>query len=236
MPRKNRGGRVIPFVPHHVTHRGNNKRTLFSQPPDYHRFIALIADAKVKTHVEVHCVVLMTNHLHFVVTPRSTRALSKFMGSIAQRWSQLRNAQKMSSGKLWEGPFHSEPLLTEAHLAATLAYIELNPVRAGLVDDASQYRWSSFACHAGGEGRFPARLWTPTDWYQSLGATIEERQRRYAEYVRAAQARGGRPSQFETLDAKEERLRLTQGIRVRRPSGLRKRLTKLPKNRIESEG
>lgn len=217
MPRGARTLDVLPEFPHHVTLRGNNRRTLFSRAPDYQRFVALIADAKAKNPIDLHAAVLMTNHVHLVLTTPDVESLSRFVGSAAQRYSQIRNAQKSASGKLWEGRYFAKPIETEAQLAATLAYVELNPVRAGLCADPSDYRWSTFACHAGGKGGIPAALWTPAPWYLELADTPDDRQRRYVEFMDAYRASDLRPEQFDALDAKEALIRLTSGVRIRRP-------------------
>jgi putative transposase len=119
----------------------------------------------------------MTNHLHLIVTPPTHEQLSKCVGSAAQSYAQFRNRRRCSSGKLFEERFKSIPIRTEERMAITTAYVELNPVRAGVSRSAGDYRWSTFRRHAGLESIEPLveRLWTPSSWFLSLGASPTRR-------------------------------------------------------------
>jgi putative transposase len=218
MPRN--GRLVIPGCIHHVCLRGNNRRTLFSQSPDYRTFLGFITDSFEKTPVPIHCATLMTNHVHLVVTPPDEDSLDKFVGRFAQRYAQYRNKRRDGSGHLYDGRFYSEPLRNEAHVGLTLAYVELNPERAGL-RAVDEHPWSTYACHVGRPSKFPAELWTPSFWYESLGTTIAERQQRYAAWIAERRLAGERPPQAEELDKTERKTRSAANRSLRRPNGRR---------------
>lgn len=175
---------VIPNCPHHIIHRGNNRRRLFSYPRDYKQMLWKLADAAARTRCKVHAICLMANHLHAIVTPPRADSLSNFVHSFAGRYATYRNDQREGSGKLFEERFWSEPIKTVFHLAAATMYIERNPVAAGVKDEAAAYRWSSFRLHAEVDvapEKQIAGIIVPSNWYSSLGRTNAERAARYSE-------------------------------------------------------
>jgi putative transposase len=119
----------------------------------------------------------MSNHVHLIVTPREPSELSRFVGFAAQTFAQFRNHSRGASGKLFEERYKCIPIKSEQQMAVTMTYVALNPVRAGVCEEANDYRWSTFALHAGLEAVEPLinRLWTPSDWYLSLGSTPSAR-------------------------------------------------------------
>jgi putative transposase len=125
----------------------------------------------------------MANHVHDLTTPPSVEMASKCVARFAQRYAQLRNAQRGGSGKLFEQRFYSKPVADDGYLLRATIYIDANPVRAGLVTDPLDYPWSTYALHAGVARRsgIPVSLWTPSPWYLSLGATRSKRAERYRE-------------------------------------------------------
>jgi putative transposase len=212
---------VIPDLPHHLYARGNNRRRLFSYPKDYLRFLALLDEARKKTGCLIHALTLMTNHIHLVVTPPDHAKLPRFVHSFAQRYAQYRNRSRDASGKLWEERYDARPILTERQLAITMAYVELNPVRAGMVEHPGEYRWSTYALHANTPS--PKRgisrsLWTPSDWYLALGATTEERARAYSTWVEACQARGEEPEAVDEIALAEALSASRYTLRLERPN------------------
>jgi putative transposase len=224
MPREPRLLRVAPNFPHHLVLRGNNRRRLFTFPRCRRLFLQLLADASSRTGCAVHAWALMTNHVHLVVTPPDARSLSRCVQSFAQRYAWRRNRALGDSGKLFEERFFSEPLTSEAHLVATTAYVELNPVRAGVVADPATFPWTSYALHAA----LPAQveplvraLWSPHPWYSALGADVTSRARRYREVVatRAAEQQrlvGVEPPEtardYELVDRRRhDRTRVAEG-------------------------
>lgn len=177
-----RRARVIPNCPHHIIHRGNNRRRLFSYPRDYHKLIAQLHDAVAATSCKVHALCLMANHLHAIVTPPSAEAMAEFVKGFAQRYARYRNDKRNGSGKLFEGPYWREPIKSVFHLAAATMYIDRNPVAAGVKQSPEDYRWSTFRQHAGvaKPERWIAALCTPTDWWLGLGNSDGARAAAYA--------------------------------------------------------
>lgn len=167
MPRTARS--VLPGVPHHVILRGNNRRRLFSYPRDYHKMLGLIGQQLDKGGVALNGFCLMTNHVHLLVTPGRESVLGKFIKGFAQRYAQIRNRRTRASGKLFEERYYSKAIQSEAHLALATAYIDLNPVRAGVTETGDDYRWSTFSAHAALEPASPyLYLWSPSSWYLRL--------------------------------------------------------------------
>jgi len=133
----------------------------------------------------------MPNHVHLLMTPFETCALSDFVRRVAQRYAQVRNKRFGTTGKLFEQRFYSKPIASESHLALATAYIDLNPVRAGLVDDGGEYPWSTYRIHSGLSEltRGLTNLWTPTCWYQGLGKNSDGRAAAYRRWIADCRAR-----------------------------------------------
>lgn len=144
MPRHSR--LVVPGVPYHVTQRGNRRMPTFFCPEDYVRYLALLARWGVAAGVEILAFCLMPNHVHLVCIPAHKDALALAMGEIHRRYTQAVNKRQGWTGCLWQGRFHSVPL-DEPHFYAAVRYVELNPVRAGLVQAAWDWPWSSARAH-----------------------------------------------------------------------------------------
>jgi putative transposase len=168
---------VVPNHPHHIIHRGNNRRRLFSYPRDHRFFLSCLSHASERFGVPVHSNVQMSNHVHLIATPTDQTQLSSFVQSFAQRYAQYRNRHYRATGKLFEERFKCIPILSDEHMAVTTAYVELNPVRAGMSRRAIEYRWSTFAMHVGvdPEESLIRKLWTPSRWFLSLGADLNDR-------------------------------------------------------------
>jgi putative transposase len=174
---------VVPGYPHHLILRGNNRRNLFSYPRDYRGFLFDIAGARSRYACLVHAFCLMTNHVHLLVTPLVAGTLNKFVQRIAQCLAQRRNRTRGGSGKLFEERFKSVLVVDDAQLAATTAYVELNPTRAGLCSRPEEYAWSSYRLHAGTErSRVLLAMWAPSPWYLSLGRADATRAKAYVEW------------------------------------------------------
>lgn len=169
MPRAAR--QVLEGVPHHIVLRGNNRRRLFSYPRDYLFFIALMSGQLTRSNMSAHALCLMPNHVHLLATPFREDALGTFVKRVAQRYAQVRNKRYQTTGKLFEQRYYSRPMKSESHLAIATAYVDLNPVRARLVDDGNEYEWSTHRIHCGLPCPTPGLrdLWSPTDWYVRLG-------------------------------------------------------------------
>jgi putative transposase len=172
----------LPGYPHHVIQRGNNRQAIFSSAADYQTLLGLIDENAKKFGVAVHAYVLVGNHFHLLATPESTEALPKMMQAVGRRYVRYFNDSQGRSGTLWEGRYRSTVIQTEAYLLACMAYIDLNPVRAGLVAEARDYPWSS---HAHYIGLRSDKLVTPPPLFWALGNTPFAREAAYADLVHA---------------------------------------------------
>lgn len=167
---------VIPGQPQHVIQRGNNRNVIFASDEDYHFYLAKLRDACNKLDCELHAYVLMTNHVHLLITPHSENGISKVMQSLGRYYVQYFNHQYQRTGTLWEGRYKATVLDSEQYLLICSRYIELNPVRAGMVKDPVDYPWTSYHCNALGNSD---PLITPHPIYLALGSTGVERQSNY---------------------------------------------------------
>ena len=176
MPRSARV--VIPGCPHHVTQRGNNGQDVFFVDDDRQVFLSLLGNASTKFGLGVEGYCLMTNHVHLVVTPTMAEALGQALKRVSQLYTQYVNRLHGRSGHLWQDRFFSCPL-DEEHYWTAMAYVERNPIRAGLCRSAWQWRWSSAAAHCDGRdtsgllnmAAWRERLPADGDWSEALGAT-----------------------------------------------------------------
>ncbi len=139
---------VIPGVPHHVTQRGDRRETVFLARGDYQRYLNLLKGYSVPHGLEVVAYCLMPNHVHLVAIPHQADSLATVLKPVHLRLAQYVNWTHDMTGRRWQGRFFSCPL-DDRHTAAAVRYVELNPVRAGLVREAESYQWSSAAAHAG---------------------------------------------------------------------------------------
>jgi putative transposase len=142
---------VIPGVPHHVTQRGNRRQPTFFCPDDYVAYRKIAAEAFRAAGVEVWAYCLMPNHIHLIASPDSGAGLAIAVGNTHTRYTRMVNKREGWSGFLWQGRFASFPM-DDDYLRKCIRYVGLNPVRAGLVDRAVEWPWSSVAAHV--EGRF----------------------------------------------------------------------------------
>lgn len=165
-----------PGHPHHLIQRGNNRQAIFADAADCERYLDILSELATTHHVAVHAYVLMPNHVHLLVTPAEDGALSTLMQSLGRRYVAWFNKRYQRTGTLWEGRYRSSIIESERYLFACSRYIELNPVRAGLVTEPADYRWSTYGHHVG---------LRPTPWIRehpliwSLGNTPFERQAAY---------------------------------------------------------
>lgn len=141
---------VVPGYPHHITQRGNRKQETFFKSSDYRAYLRMVAKAKVEACVEVWAYCLMPNHVHMVVVPERDDSLAKLFRDAHRKYTRRINIREGWCGHLWQERFHSFPM-DEAHLLAAVRYVELNPVRAGLCETPTDWRWSSVHAHARGE-------------------------------------------------------------------------------------
>ncbi len=137
---------VAAGVPHHVVQRGNRRQTVFFSPADYRAYLRLMATWCRQERVEVWAYCLMSNHVHLVAVPENEQGLARAIGEAHRRYTVRVNQRENWRGYLWQGRFSSYPL-DEQYLLAAVRYIELNPVRARLVEQPWQYAWSSATAH-----------------------------------------------------------------------------------------
>ena len=164
--------------PVHVIQRGNNRLPIFTSERDLAAYAAWLAEGAERFGVAVHGWVFMTNHVHLLVTPDHETALSRLMQFLGRLYVRYFNHAYTRSGTLFEGRFKSCLVQESAYLLQCLRYIELNPIRAGLVRDPGDYRWSSYRAHAFG---VRPRLWSPHREYEALAADAAERQKAWRE-------------------------------------------------------
>jgi len=176
MPRRPR--LVVPNVPLHIIQRGNNRQACFFDDVDYQFYLEWLLEYSKVTDCVVHAYVLMTNHVHLLVTPKSKESIGLLMKRLGQRYVQYINRTYKRSGTLWEGRFRSCIAQEDNYLLVCQRYIELNPVRAKMVTHPSEYKWSSYHHHAQGD---ESEIINPHFMYQKLGRTDEERQLAYRE-------------------------------------------------------
>ena len=168
-------------VPQHVIQRGNNRQPTFFTQDDFRFYRDCLTEAATHHHCEVHAYVLMTNHVHLLLTPRRAKAIAKVIQSLGRRYVQYINSTYQRSGTLWEGRYKASVVESETYLLLCSRYIELNPVRSKLVADPTEYPWSSYHWHALGKSD---PLITDHAAYLGLGSTNEERHQAYRGLVR----------------------------------------------------
>lgn len=171
--------RVGPVgVPQHVIQRGNNRQVCFASEQDFSAYINWLKEYAKKYQVSIHAWVLMTNHVHLLCTPQVENAVAHMMQSLGRQYVRYFNFSYKRTGTLWEGRYKSCLVQEEDYLLQLYRYIELNPVRAGMVGQASDYVWSSYQINALGK---ESDLCTPHPLYLALGNEKIQRQDNYRE-------------------------------------------------------
>ena len=173
---------TLPGYPHHVIQRGNNRQPIFASHAHYEDLLGLLSENASRFGVAIHAYVLMSNHFHLLATPSSAEGLPQLMQAVGRRYVRHFNDTQGRSGTLWEGRYKSTLIQTERYLLACMVYIDLNPVRAGLVAQARDYPWSS---HGHYIGLRTDPLVTPHPLYWDLGNTPFAREAAYTELVQA---------------------------------------------------
>lgn len=170
----------LPDVPQHIIQRGINRQDCFISDKDFAAYAYWLDESARQYQVAVHAWVFMTNHVHILVTPQSEQGVSRMMQATGRHYVRYFNHTYGRTGTLWEGRFKSCLVDAEDYLLACQRYIELNPVRAGMVAVPEGYTWSSYKANGFGK---QMKLWTPHRVYLGLGATIRERAAAYRECV-----------------------------------------------------
>lgn len=170
----------LPGVPQHVIQRGNDRMACFAAEVDYRQYLQELREAAAKHDCAVHAFVLMTNHVHLLITPAVTGAISRMMQAVGRRYVGSFNARYRRTGTLWEGRFKAALIDSERYLLECYRYIELNPVRAGMTTAPGDYPWSSYAHNAWGS---PQPLITPHQEYLNLNSEPAARQAAYRQLI-----------------------------------------------------
>jgi putative transposase len=171
---------TVAGYPHHIIQRGNNRQDIFTSASDRRLFLNLLSDNAAQFKVAIHAYVLMGNHVHLLATPETADGIPRMMQALGRRYVRLYNDSHGRTGTLWEGRYKSTLIQTERYLLACMAYIDLNPVRAGLVAHPSEYAWSSHL-HYAGDKSDPVVTPHPLIW--GLGNTPFAREAAYREWV-----------------------------------------------------
>jgi putative transposase len=214
---------VIPGLPHHVTQRGNRRQQTFFNDGDYTAYVELMAEWCREEGVEVWSYCLMPNHVHLIAVPQAEESLRRAIGEAHRRYTRRINFREKWRGYLWQGRFASF-VMDEAYLIAAARYVELNPVRAGLVADASQWPWSSARPHLTSRDdrlvKTAPLLAMVADWRKFLDTAVCEEQLRDLRQ----HGRTGRPlGSASFLDRLESMVgRVLRPQKGGRPSKLRK--------------
>jgi putative transposase len=140
---------LLTDFPIHVVQRGNDRQQCFFEERDFRVYLRALADGAVRYRVLVHAYALMTNHVHLLVTPLAANGVSKLMQSLGVRYVKHVNTSMQRTGTLWEDRYKACLVARDAHVLAACRYIDLNPVRAGIVRHPVDYGWSSYSALAG---------------------------------------------------------------------------------------
>ena len=173
----------VPNIPQHVIQRGNNRQVCFFDDADYAFYLDKLKHYAKKYEVSVHAYVLMTNHVHLLLTPKTQTGVSQLMQALGRVYVLYINKTYQRTGTLWEGRFKSTLVDSDLYFLRVSRYIELNPVRANMRDDPGQYPWSSYQMTALGK---TIELITPHRMYVKLGRDDESRQKSYRELFKEA--------------------------------------------------
>lgn len=182
MPRMGRV--VLPNYPHHVVQRGHNRQVVFADEEDFRRYLNNLKELKEEFDIRVYAYCLMTNHVHLLLAPGdSVSGLGKLMKALAARTTRYRNKLEGRSGTLWESRYKSSPVQSDVYLLACCRYIELNPIRACMVENPDDYIWSSYRQRVGIE----FQKWIDLDpFYIALAETEAKRRKCYKQFMKEA--------------------------------------------------
>ncbi len=175
----------VKDIPQHVILRGNNREAIFAVDEDYQFFKEVLLAAAQRYGLAIHAYVLMTNHIHLLVSPETAESLPKALQSLGRRYVQYFNYRYRRTGTLWEGRYRATIVEAERYLFECMRYIELNPLRAGMVAHAGDYPWSSYPANAAGA---PDALVTPHLLYQHLAPDEGGRRAAYGELLEVPMA------------------------------------------------
>ncbi|HEX9391463.1 MAG TPA: transposase [Usitatibacteraceae bacterium] len=231
MPRRPRVH--LDGIPLQIVQRGHNREPCFFGEEDYLSYLHWLKGALVENQCALHAYVLMTNHVHLLLTPKKAEAVPKLIISIGRRYVQYINRSYQRTGTLWDSRYKSSLVQSDTYLLTCQRYIELNPVRAAMVDDPAHYRWTSYRANALGQ---TDDLLTPHPLFQALGRSDRERQSAYRDLFRA---------HLDTAAIDDIRLALNQNqplgnerfyARIEKMTGIRREAKPRGRPRREHEG
>ena len=162
----------MPDVPVHAVQRGHNKQPVFFDDQDYLEYLRCLKIAADDSACTVHAYVLMTNHIHLLLTPVHPESVGQLFQGVGRNYVSYINKTYQRRGSLWEGRYKASLIQTETYFLTCMRYVEMNPVRAKIVDHPAQYRWSSYAANALGISN---AIIKPHEIYLRLGASLKER-------------------------------------------------------------
>lgn len=169
-------------VPLHIVQRGHNREPCFFGEEDYQSYLYWLGEALKKESCALHAYALMTNHVHLLITPERADAIPRIIIALGRRYVQYINTTYRRTGTLWDSRYKSSLIQAETYLLSCQRYIELNPVRAAMVDDPAHYRWTSYRHNALGQAN---PYLTPHPLYRAIGQDDTERQAAYRDLFRA---------------------------------------------------
>lgn len=172
---------ILSDQPHHVIQRGNNRQAIFLENQDYEFYLAKLKICADENNCRIHAYIQMTNHVHLLVSPTCVESLSKTMRMLGCYYVRYFNDKYQRTGTLLEGRYKASLIDSEQYLFICMRYIELNPVRAGIVEHPSQYRWSSY--HHNALGKTDALIQVH-ERYHTLGNNMQVCQKHYSELFR----------------------------------------------------
>ena len=223
----------LPGQPLHIVQRGHNREACFFGEEDYHSYLHWLGEALTATGTQLHAFALMTNHVHLLLTPPDAQAVPRLIISLGRRYVQYINRSYRRTGTLWDSGYMSSLIHADSYFLTCMRYIELNPVRAALVDDPAHYRWTSY--RANGLGQSDARV-TSHAVYLALGAADAPRRKAYRDLFR---------SELDTAAVDHIRLALNQNqplgdsrfyARVARAAGERREARPRGRPRVVNTG
>lgn len=163
-------------IPLHIVQRGHNREPCFFAEEDYHAYLHWLGEALTKERCALHAYALMTNHVHLLLSPKQAESVPRLIIALGRRYVQYINKTYRHTGTLWDSRYKSSLIQAETYLLSCQRYIELNPVRAAMVDDPAHYRWTSYRTNGLGQ---PSTILTPHSLYLALGKDVAARQMAY---------------------------------------------------------
>lgn len=180
---------TVAGYPHHIIQRGNDRQPIVRDDQDRQRLLDLWTEHAKTFKVAIHAWVIMDNHFHLLATPETQEGLPQMMQAVGRAYVRYFNVRHKRTGTLWEGRYRSTLIESERYLLACMVYIDLNPVRAGMVGRPEDFRWSSYRHSIGQLGD---KLVTPHALYWALGNTPFAREAAYAVLVQTGLSEGQR--------------------------------------------